>query len=260
MVSPQVRATRQRHRANLRSPSGAASSRPDRGAGGRGWQVVRDVAPLVTVVAAILYGVLRLAFALFYLHLRATPEEVGYGYVEILAGQMVGLVEFLVVFFALIFVIGLVADLGRGQFARLGHRHDGHESAGARPTLSGSGLTRLSRRSALIALLVVPPLLLAVAWWFGVQAANGTAVRSVYFAGIPEVPVLAVQAEPADVAWTPGHGEGGLDVAAYRCLLYLGKDGNTSVFYDVASQDGLRLPTADISVRMHNRVSVPIGC
>jgi hypothetical protein len=49
--------------------------------------------PLVGVIGAALYGVLRLAYLFFYLPLRATPDEVGYGYSQVLADELIGAIE-----------------------------------------------------------------------------------------------------------------------------------------------------------------------
>jgi hypothetical protein len=52
--------------------------------------------PLIGVIAAALYGVLRLAYLFFYLRLRASPDEVGYGYSQVLADELIGAIELVV--------------------------------------------------------------------------------------------------------------------------------------------------------------------
>ena len=56
-------------------------------------RVVNYAVPLVGVVGAALYGVLRLAYLFFYLRLRASPDEVGYGYSQVLADELIGAIE-----------------------------------------------------------------------------------------------------------------------------------------------------------------------
>src|SRR5690349_2774750 len=46
-------------------------------------RAARNAVPLVGVIGAALYAVLRVAYLAFYLRLRTTPEEVGYGYSQI---------------------------------------------------------------------------------------------------------------------------------------------------------------------------------
>jgi hypothetical protein len=97
-------------------------------------------------------------------------------------------------------------------------------------------------------------------WLEGEQAANGYAVRKVYPAGTIRLPVLAVQAVPAEVAWASPPGSGAPNISGRPCLLYLGQADGTSVFYDVQSHGSLLLPTADIVISLQDTTTVPIGC
>ena len=97
-------------------------------------------------------------------------------------------------------------------------------------------------------------------WLEGQQAANGYSVRNVYLAGTIRLPVLAVQAVPAEVTWASPPGAGEPNIGQRQCLLYLGEADGTSVFYDVHSQESLRLPTADVVIALEDTTTVPIGC
>jgi hypothetical protein len=79
------------------APRGAPSSTLD-------W-LVRVAAPLLGLTGAVLHGVLRLSYVFFYMKLRTTPEEVGYGYVEILATQLIGAIELVLMVAALILAV-----------------------------------------------------------------------------------------------------------------------------------------------------------
>jgi hypothetical protein len=200
---------------------------------------VKYAAPLLGMVGAFLFGALRLAYVFFYLQLHATPQEVGYGYLEILGGQLAGTVELTVLLTATMVVAGL--GVGAVRHAIAGRWR-------GVVTLPGrAALLRLTRGCALASLAVVLVCLTMLAWTFGTEAKNGWAVRNIYLKFAGRIPVLAVQAVPADVTWTaPQPPPGGPDLRSRRCLLYLGQAGGTAVFYDVASEDSLRIPTAQI--------------
>src|SRR5437773_12546318 len=66
--------------------------------------IVRYAVPLAGVTGAALYGVLRLAYVFFYLWLRATPDEVGYGYSQVLSDELIGAIELVVLITALIWI------------------------------------------------------------------------------------------------------------------------------------------------------------
>jgi hypothetical protein len=220
--------------------------------------IVRYAVPLISVIAAALYGVLRLAYVFFYLWLRATPDEVGYGYSQVLSGELVGAVELVVLAAVGISVVGFAATIlvrlsrwaiGKYQFTTVRLR------LVDRPEM---------QRIAVWAFIVAIPLVLVglpvVGWLEGAQAANGYTVRNVYLAGTIRLPVLAVEAVPATIAWTSTPKSDGLEISRRRCLLYLGQADGISVFYDVQSQESIRLPSAEIAVSLQDTTTVPIGC
>jgi hypothetical protein len=220
--------------------------------------MVRYAVPLVSVIGAALYGVLRLAYVFFYLWLRATPDEVGYGYLQVLSDELVGAVELVVLAAAGISVIGLavltLVRLSRWAIARCRFET-------VRLRVAGKAETQ---RIALWAFAIAIPLVLVglpvLGWLEGAQAANGYTVRNVYLSGTIRLPVLAVEAVPATVAWTSTPESDGLGISKRKCLLYLGQAGDISVFYDVQSQESIQLPSAEIAVALQDTTSVPIGC
>jgi hypothetical protein len=213
---------------------------------------VRYAAPLLGVVGVVLFGVLRLAYVFFYLRLRATPEEVGYGYLEILSGQLIGTAE-LVLLLTAILVAGAIAARAV-RHAVAGRWRD----AVSRPRRAT--MTRLARRCGLVALVVVLAGLPMLAWIFGTEARHGYAVRNIYLAHTVRIPVLAVQASPATVAWTGATRPDMPNLNRRRCLLYLGKAGGVTVFYDVATQESLHVPSAQILLTIQNVKGVPEDC
>jgi hypothetical protein len=220
--------------------------------------IVRYAVPLVGVTGAALYGVLRLAYVFFYLWLRATPDEVGYGYSQVLSDELVGAIELVVLIATLIWIIGFSASIF-ALLARRVTRKYRYKAAGIH--LFGKlKAQRIAAWSLAIAVPIVLIWLPIFGWLEGEQAANGYAVRNVYLAGTIRLPVLAVQAVPAQVTWASPSGFSEPDISRRLCLLYLGQADGTSVFYDVHSQESLRLPTADIVISLEDTTTVPIGC
>lgn len=207
---------------------------------------VRYAVPLLSGVGVLLYGVLRLAYVFFYMQLRATPQDVGYGYAEILASQLVGTIE-LVLILTLVFLV--LACAGHGLY-RLGLQVT-RRAAGSVP------LRQLALRCALAALVVVLTMLPILAWLAGTEARNGYTVRNVHLPHTIRIPVLAVQAVPAAVAWSAMTPPGLQDLKERRCLLFLGQAAGTTVFYDVKTRESLRVPSAQIVVALQNTDGVP---
>ena len=220
--------------------------------------IVRYAVPLAGVTGAALYGVLRLAYVFFYLWLRATPDEVGYGYSQVLSDELIGAIELVVLIAALIWIAGFATSI----LVPLVQRTTGKYRSKA-PGIHLVNKLKAQKIAAWSLAIAVPIVLVGLpilGWLEGVQAANGYAVRNVYLAGTIRLPVLAVQAVPAEVAWASPPGPGGPNISERPCLLYLGQANGTSVFYDVHSQESLRLPTADIVISLEDTTTVPIGC
>jgi hypothetical protein len=220
--------------------------------------VVRYAVPLAGVTGAALYGVLRLAYVFFYLWLRATPDEVGYGYLQVLSDELIGAIELVVLIAALIWIAGFAISI----LVPLVQRAAGKFRSKAAEIQLVSKLK--ARKIAVWSLAIAVPLVLVglpvLGWLEGEQAANGYAVRNVYLAKTIRLPVLAVQAVPAEVAWVSPPESGAPNISGRLCLLYLGQADGTSVFYDVHSHESLLLPTADIAVSLEDTTTVPIGC
>ena len=195
---------------------------------------------------------LRLAYLYFYLRLRATPEEVGYGYPEILSGQLIGTAELVLLLTAVLMATAIATRAVRHAVAG---RWRASVSRPPPPTV-----IRLARRCSLAALAVVLAGLPMLAWSFGTEARHGYAVRNIYLAHGLRIPVLAVQASPATVAWTGPTRPDMPDLSRRRCLLYLGKAAGVAVFYDVRSRESLHVPAAQILLTIQYARSVPEDC
>ena len=220
--------------------------------------IVRYAVPLAGVTGAALYGVLRLAYVFFYLWLRATPDEVGYGYSQVLADELMGAIELVVLIATLIWIIGFSASVFVSLAQRVTRKY---RSKATEVHLFGKlKAQKIAAWSLAIAVPIVLIWLPILGWLEGGQAANGYAVRNVYLAGTIRLPVLAVQAVPAQVMWAAPSGSGAPDISRRPCLLYLGQADGTSVFYDVHSQESLRVPTADVVIALEDTTTVPIGC
>jgi hypothetical protein len=99
-----------------------------------------------------------------------------------------------------------------------------------------------------------------LAWMEGAQAAAGFTVRNLHPRWTFGLPVLAVQAVPATVAWTSEPPAALADLAKRRCLIYLGQGSDMSIFYEVATGDSLRIPTGEIVITLRNMYEVPSDC
>lgn len=214
---------------------------------------IRYAVPASGLAAAVIYGVLRLSYALFYQPLRATPEEVGYGYVEILAGQLIGAVELTLVVWAVSFGIGMLWRAARrrwGLHLRGGPRPRADEDG--RRTVGGTAV-----RSGLVALGLVTVLLPVIAREMGaIAATEGETMRNIHLVG-SNIPVLPVTAVPARVtALNPEAG----DLEGRACLLYLGAAAGVSVFFDVRTKEGLRVPSTAVVVHLFNSEGVDTTC
>lgn len=60
------------------------------------WVLGHSIA-LVTILGVVLYGAIRLSYAIYYGKLGLTPEEVGLGYAEILARSAMGIVVLIMI-------------------------------------------------------------------------------------------------------------------------------------------------------------------
>ena len=217
--------------------------------------VVRYAVPLTGITGAILYGVLRLSYVLFYLPLRATPEEVGYDYAEILAGQLIGAIELVLVFSGLFFGVGM-AVIALAQAVRRSARRTRADRMGK---WRAGQSRRLAARSVVVATAAVAVALPFLAWYEGGQAAEGHTRRNMYLYPAT-IPVLPVQAVPATVELLGTPSLSGSDLESRQCLMYLGQADGTAVFYDVMSRESLRLGSEAIVVSLQFTTGVPLGC
>ena len=235
------------------------------GAEARIASVVKDYLPGIGAVGVVLYGLFRLAYVFFYVRVRTTPEEVGYAYARIIAESIFGAVELILICAVLIAVVTTAILLVRGAaaaFRRRQRRPRGRRLrwADLRADVDRRILTRVARWSLVAAAVTVFFSLPCLAWWQGGLAQAGQTVRNVYFIGIPYLPVLAVQAVPADISWADHEREQATPLGGRKCLLYLGKADGTTVFYDVFTRDSLRLPSGEIVISLRYAFFVPDVC
>jgi hypothetical protein len=240
-------------------PAAAPAGEPGEhdGSAALNW-MVRYAVPLTGVIGAALYGVLRLAYVFFYLWLRATPDEVGYGYSQVLSDELIGAIELVVLIAVMISIVAMAAS----SLAQLARWTAGRYTSTAVQIhrITKAKAQKIAAWSLAIAVPVVLMGLPVLGWLEGAQAASGYAVRNVYLAGTIRLPVLAVQAVPAQVAWISTQGRDEVNISERQCLLYLGQASGISVFYDVHSQESLRLPSDDIVVSLQDTTTVPVGC
>jgi hypothetical protein len=223
--------------------------------------VIKEYLPAFGSVGVLLYGLLRIAYVFFYLRLRTTPEDVGYGYARILAESVAGAVELSLLCAAVIAALAIAYYAGRGLLALLRRRR---RAAGSRRSsvrqVPRVPLRRVVVWSLAIGTAVVLASLPVLAWWQGGLARGGQTVRNVYFVGIPYLPVLAVQAVPADVTWVDGDAGKPFPLTNRECLMYLGAANGTSVFYDVRTAESVRLPSGSITVTLRFTFFAPDRC
>jgi hypothetical protein len=202
---------------------------------------------------------LRLTYLLFYVQLRTTPEETGYGYARILSESVVGSLEMVLFVFCPLFGLNVVVFGIRRAWSRRHPRR--HRTKRQKPLRSrGHPLQRMAVRTFGIAFVVVMGSLPLLASFEGRLARQGETVRNVYFLGVPNLPVLAVQAVVARVTWINRTSQDQFDFASRDCLLYLGEGDGIDVFYDVRSHESIRIPAADAVVSLSFRKAVPKGC
>lgn len=212
---------------------------------------VKYAGPLLGVGGALLFGVLRMAYVVFYEQLRATPQEVGYGYQEILTGQLFGTVELTMLLTAVLVGARLLARAIR-------HAAAGRwREATRRPPRDV--LKRLVRRCGLAALAGVLVVLPVFAYLFGLKATYGYTIRNMYLFS-PVLQLLAIQASPAEVVWTTQPQPGMADPRSLRCLLYLGHADGIAVFYDVRTRASLHLPAGLIQLTLPKSNEVDESC
>lgn len=216
------------------------------------------VIPSLSVLGLVLYGVLRLSYLYFYQQLRTSPEEVGYGYSEILVEALPGAIEVFVLLFLTLLVIAALANRLLGKLRKTNRElGDSAEFPRLRRFL-GAPITGVHVFAA--ALLVEVLLLPIMSAWQGSRARSGLTVRNAYFIGVPYLPLLSAQAVPASVAWINPDAEEKLSLSELDCLMYLGSADGVAVFYDVGTRNSIRVPVGAIALSLHYTFSVDHSC
>jgi hypothetical protein len=223
--------------------------------------MLKDYAvPGLTIIGVALYGMFRLAYLFFYLPLRTTPEEVGYGYSRILAESVIGALELVTLVFLPLLLIGLAIHAGLAGRRNRRIDHDRSDADGSASLVPQRALRRIGLRAFVVAVLVIVVSLPVLAWWQGRLAQRGQTVRNVYFIGIPYLPVLAVQAIPAEVVWINPDSERQFSLASRQCLMYLGSGDGRVILYDVRTRESIRVPAGDVSIALRYTFFVPDEC
>lgn len=237
-----------------RTPTSAAQVADEQPTRSRGWHAALATLPYVGAIGAGLYGVLRLAYVFFYIPLRTTPEETGYGYAEILASQLVGAFWLVAILALPLFVIccGVLA------VHTLARRKEPQARRGrASRSSTSKTIAVLGRWSLGVAVVVVLVGLPIVASQFGADAAKGITVRNVSLQKLPQFPVLAVQAVPANVTWVSEAPEEVKSLQTRKCLMYLGRSAGTAVLYDVSTGESLRVPEQSVLITLRFERHLP---
>jgi hypothetical protein len=197
----------------------------------------RFVLPVVVVLAALVYGILRQLYATFYGRLGASPEDVGLGYQQMLSLSTVTILAIVVVsgafFLARFFLI-------RSNVLKVKYRQNA------------------SILGAVLAVL----LLAGGVWWLFAQTNDG-ATRAylgqpVTSAGVGDIQVLGLRAEPAIIEWSAK--PTGPDTISGHCLMYLGTADGAAVFFDPGPAiRTIRLPVSAITVTIYRVLPQPDG-
>jgi hypothetical protein len=118
--------------------------------------MLKDYAvPGLTITGVALYGVFRPAYLFFYLPLRTTPEEVGYGYSRILAESVIGALELVTLVFLPLLLIGLAIHAGLAGRRNRRADHDRPDAGGSESLVPQRALRRIGLRAFVVAVLVI---------------------------------------------------------------------------------------------------------
>jgi hypothetical protein len=202
----------------------------------------------LTVVGVVLYGILRLSAALFYLRLGVTPEDVGLSYSRTISQAFFGLI-FFAAYFALsqLFMPALL-EVGRRMALTL--------AANSWPLKRGRAFLRRYRdqkrrsmrevmrrsRKELPATVfgIILGLLVLVSWSAGGAARNGEPQHPSLFG-------LSWRAEAARVSWVVDP-PASSPIVSGACVLLLGAADGVYVVYEPVSRLAYRLPIGNIIV------------
>jgi hypothetical protein len=220
--------------------------------------LLKDYAPALTVLAAVEYALLRVAYFLFYLALRTTPEEVGYGYARILSESVVGAFELVLLVFCPLFVAAALLHGASKIWSR--RRWPRRTRSRKERKISTVSLRQIARHIFVVSIVVITVTLPLLGLLEGKVASSGRTVRNVHFLLIPRLPVLSVQAAVARVDWVNPASDEHTNLSNQRCLLYLGEADGIDVFYDVRLQQSLRVPAASVFLSLLSATRVPENC
>lgn len=215
---------------------GADPPAAPKGDHGDRWKLAAAVVPVVLAIgAALIYGLLVLAYSEFYRELGVRPGDVGLDY-----GRGIGGAAGITI--ALLAVAGIAAILYLALLG-VGNRRSRDFSKG------GLALVALVAIGVVCVVGVVPFARFANSR--ADQVKNGRALEPIGFLGVE---MLAVRADPAKlqpIGRSPAQLKLLRRVRDHR-LFYLGRSATTMVIYDQTTQRALYLPAATIMVETSN--------
>lgn len=196
------------------------------------------LAQSLTVLGALLYGFLAIAYAAFYNALGINPEDVGLNYVTTLT-RSAGLVTILLL---ALFIIAL-AFIARRASINVGPFY---------PFAAddiGPGLRRVLSAVIAIALIVMVAYLIRLppqAASLARQVEQNQPVRPIRFLGLT---MLAIRAEPARVTWLSDLQQQPRQLIGYS-VLYLGQANGNAVFWDPRGRHTIIIPTSNLLIEI----------
>jgi hypothetical protein len=231
-------------------------------------QALKNAALILGVMAAIAYGVLRIAYVQYYQEFRVLPEQAGLGKTELLTQALVGPVILL----ALMSLVVLLVAVPSAAI-RVSREHRKNEHA---PRLN-SREGRLSAQRK-IRRLFWPVLLGGILFAFLVLVAallyfaNGSADRAIHkpheallgrYVGLGpySIPLLDVRALPTDVEWVGSGTAPTIITRAGACMMYLGGTTDTVLLWDAMDDPTITVPKEDVIVELRTPSSgLPLTC
>jgi hypothetical protein len=198
--------------------------------------LTNNVPVVLTLLGALAYAGLRLAFVSFYKHFGVTPEDVGYDYASVLTTALPG--------FAVVIVAA--ALLGLAYFLTFNLVGRRMESV---PRPSWSRRLRLLWGVALpVGLAIEVALLVGIAVpGLGQRGQRGQSISGYRLFGVSMLPWSV---RPASIALATKDAQTQLGQLRKACVMYLGTNSATYVLYDVITRTTVRVPVAAASVRI----------
>jgi hypothetical protein len=254
-------------------------------------QLVERFLPILGILTASTYAVLRLGYAHFYYYFEVSPEEVGLRQFELLSQSLVGLALFLVVILTVTVILTLPISIGflvleriskwlqqRTRFRKLVHRWRARWpfQANVRKVEGSSndqlGATELGRTAttsnetkrldwglwltvgilAAICILAYFVIIFRQADDAGRAVRDGYKVSAIHFRlGTFRVITLNVRATHSTVEWKATRSTPSALKSNAQCLMYFGKADGTAILFNVKDDTTIRFPAEDAVITVH---------